>query len=487
MPRRKKLYRVGFRFPTLSRRTITSRAKNAALLVQRRPLTSFFISLGILLGLIVLSNYAFSPKAAPAGTQITVKEVTTYKIGSVPRLNFQAQIEKSGVVKIMAQTGGVVQLINVTEGQSVGKGANLINLASNYEGGNAAGIQAAIAQKQYDTVAQTYDVQKEIIAKQRDVANKVRDNADKLRDISSQSLGDTQNLVDLNQQILDTIDQNLTNLEANNTGGVNNVTILQTKELKSQFMSAQNQIKTGLRNLQYSSDANNPPQQIADLQRDITLKQLDMQEKSLTLSKDVARLQLSLAYINTTLFHPTAPFAGVVDRIYVRVAQQVAPGTPLLSISGNSQTLNAVVKVPREIAQKISKQEASVLSINGQKLMLFPSFVSNDATDGTLYSVIFTIPPENAGRLTDGSFIMVEIPVGYPDTGTAMPFVPLDAIFQTQEQAIVYVVDGKKAKAKVVTLGDVSGKYAEIISGLNDGDQIILNRNVLEGDLIKVI
>lgn len=451
--------------------------------IAKKPLTSFFISLGALLLLIILSNFVFKPKEPITTTQAQIKDVQTYKIGSVPKLNFQAQIEKSGIVKILAQAGGVVQSINVTEGQKVGKGANLINLASNYEGGNAAGLQAAIAQKQYDTVSQTFDLQKDVINKQRDLANKVRDNADKLRDIASLSLTDTQNLVDLNQTILDSIDQNIQKYKDANLPD----TVLQFQELKSQFLSAQNQIKAGLRNLQYSSDANNNPQQMADIQKDITLKQLDMQEKSLQLSKDVSKLQLSLAYINTTFYHPTSPFAGKVDRIYVRTSQTVAPGTPLLSISGDKQSLDAVVKVPFGIAKKISKQEKSVLTLNSENLELLPTYISQDATDGTLYSVIFNIPNDYINKLTDGSFISVQIPVGEPDTGSAIPFIPLDAIFQTQEQAIVYVVNGDTAKAKIITLGNVSGRYVEVLAGLNDGDQIILNRNVLEGDKINVL
>lgn len=454
--------------------------------IKKRPLTSFFISLGILLAVIILSNFVFSPKAATTKVEIQPKEVQTYKIGSVPKLTFTALIEKSGVVKILAQTNAIVYSINVKEGQTVKTGTRLISLSSNYSGGNMAQIQASIAQKQYETISQTYDIQKDVIGRQRDLAGKVWDNTDKLRDISSKSLDDTRNLIDLNNQILTSLDQNLASLTANNTNNVNDATILATKQLKSQFLSAQNQIKSGLRNLEYSSDTNNTPQQLANIQKDITLKQLEMQEKSLELSRDMAKLQLSLANLGTSLYYPTAPFTGTIDKVYVKAAQQVNPGTLLFSLSGNKQTISAVVKVPEHIAKKISKQETSILFLNGEKLELMPALVSKDATDGDLYSVIYSIPDKYVSQMTDGSFIQIQIPVGFPDTGNAIPYVPLDAVFQTQEQAVIYIAEGDLARAKIVDLGDVSGRYVEVTGGLSDGDQIILNRNILEGDKIKV-
>ena len=89
--------------------------------------------------------------------------------------------------------------------------------------------------------------------------------------------------------------------------------------------------------------------------------------------------------------------------------------------------------------------------------------------------------------LTDGSYVNVDIPVGYPDTLQTIPFVPIDSVFQTQEENIVYVVAGDKAVSRQIELGSVVGKYVEVTSGLTSGDQIILGRNVIEGDKVKII
>ena len=36
-----------------------------------------------------------------------------------------------------------------------------------------------------------------------------------------------------------------------------------------------------------------------------------------------------------------------------------------------------------------------------------------------------------------------------------------------------------------VVLGEVVGSYVEVIEGLNEGDQVILNRNIIAGDSVK--
>ena len=144
--------------------------------IVKRPLTSFVITLGTLLGLIVLSNIIFKPEAPPT-EEIPPKEVQTYKIGEAPRITVQAQVEKSGVIQIVAQTAGIVSSIGANEGRELKKSANLINISSNYQGSNAAGVQTTIASRQYQFARDTFDTQKEIIGKQREIAEKTKENA----------------------------------------------------------------------------------------------------------------------------------------------------------------------------------------------------------------------------------------------------------------------------------------------------------------------
>lgn len=450
-------------------------------LINKRPITSF-LGVLFLLFLIILLGNILSNRQKEQKPQIIVKSVSVYKIGVAPRITVQAKIEKSGVVKITALTGGVIESINVTEGDVVDKGINLITLASNYIGGNAPLIQAALAQTQYKNVLDTFDTQKDLIQKQKDLANKTEDNSEELRNISEQSINETKNLLNLDQDIVNTLDQNLTSYEASNSAGQNNALILQTKQLKSQFQAAINGLNQAIKSTEFQSSDTNPPADLARLQKDIALKQLDIQEKTLNLNKEISRLQSVLAGINAEVMHPGAPFSGKIERIYVKIGQAVTPGTPLLLISGDGKEVNAIALISENIAKNVSKTETSTLYFGKTSYDEHPFFVSTEATDNQMFSIQYLVPGEFSKAVADGEYISINIPIGYPDTDRTIPYVPLDAIYQSQDQAYLFVIEKKKAVSRTVKLGQVFGRFVEIVSGLKSGDQVILNRNIIAGD-----
>ena len=455
--------------------------------VEKRPIPIFIGLLLILFGLIVISSTINKPDTSTEEISIPEKEVQVYGIGATPTITVQAVVEKSGIIKIVSLGSGVVQSINVVPGQDVTKGANLIQLVSNYQGGNAPAVQAQLAYTQYKNVTETYDSQKEIIAKQRELAEKSNENSEELRNITNDSIGSTQSLVDLNNSILSTLEAQQTELENTNVNGANDSAILQTKQLQSQFKSANLQLNNSLNNAQYASGENNIPAELSNINKEITLKQLELQEKALDLNKEVSRLNSVLAQIGASIMHPVAPVAGVIERVYVREGQVVSPGTPLIQIAGNSESLIAVALFSRETAQAISRSLVSTLYFGGETYQEVPFYVSEDATDGRLYSAQYAIPEQFASEVTDKGYILIEIPISLPDTGSAIPFIPIDSVFQTQDASSVFLAKDGKAVSREVVLGEVVGRYVEVKEGLVEGDQIILNRNIIAGDAVKII
>lgn len=410
-----------------------------------------------------------------------MKEVQVYQVGRTPRLDFQAQIEKTGVIKVVSQTGGVVQTVRAKEGQVLKKGASVLNLSSTYDGGNPASLQAAITSKQHELTQRTYDLQKDLINKQREMAAKNSENTQALRDIQAKSLDETKGLIGLNQQILDSLDKDIQALEATNINDVNRAAITQLKELKSQFQGGQNQLKASLRGLEYQTDAGKPAGQLGDLQKEVTLKQLELQEKNLNLGLEIAGLQVRLAALNVSLFHPTAPLSGTVERIFVKPGQMINPGTPLFLMTSKDKSITVVVRTPEAIAKKVSKVEPSTLYLGDQVLEVAPNFVSGEATDGQLYSIIFSLSAREMDAPSDDSFVKVSLAME-ADNDQSQSYLPLDVVFQTQEETIVHLIKEGKVVSKKVELGDVFGSFVEIRSGLEKGSQVILSRNVVEGD-----
>lgn len=468
---------------------LTRLRKKSTQFVERRPFASFFVALGTLVLLIVLSNVFGTPKVQTTTAPKQTKVVHTYRIGQAPRLTVQAQIEKSGVLRITALTAGVVQRINLREGQQFGKGDTLIGLSTNYQGGNTFSLQRSLAQTQYSNAVNTFQLQKDIIQKQRETAEKADVNADELRAITDKSLSETRDLVSLNENIVRTLDENLNELESTNTNGSNDALILSTKQLKSQFMAATGAARQGLRSAEFQAASDRAPAQLSDLQKDIAIKQLDLQERMLEMNREISRIQLQIAQVTEAMMFPSAPFAGVVQRVLVKEGQAVNPGTELMMIAQeykDDPTL-AIAYVPQAIASKISYIEPSILTLNsGEALELYPSYITQDAVRSTLHAAYFNIPEGFIPKVTEGGFIEVQIPIGYFDSASAVPYVPIDAVYQTKDKNYLYVIDGKNAVSREVTLGAVFGSYVEVASGLAGGDTVIVDRNVIAGDAVRV-
>ncbi len=470
------------RLTTQVRARLTPNIRKARNFAEKRPILSFAIVLGLLFLTIALSNFLTRPKAEEKKAE-PAKKVDVYAIGTAPKLMLQGQVEKTGVIPIVAQNAGVVQEIYGSEGSEIAQGNWILSLSTNYQGGNAPSLQRQLAAVQFQNIKDTYQTQLDLIANQRNLATASATNAQNLVDIANQSESDTQNLVNLNASILASLNQNLTDLEATNQNGSNDALILSTKQIIAQVTAGQNQATGALRNTQYQTESGEPPTQLPEFQKEVALKQLDIQEKALKLSKEMSRLQLQLAQVMEGTMFPSAPFTGTVQKIFVRPGQVVSPGTPLAVLSSsNSKAIKITVYVSKDIAGRISKLEPSTLNLGSTTLELNPTFVSTEAVNGNLYSVSFVIPDGYQTLLTDKEYITVGVPIGYAQTSVSDPYLPIDAIYQTPTENYIYIVKNGKAVSQKVTLGQIFGSFVEVQNGLKAGDKVITNRTIISGD-----
>lgn len=407
-----------------------------------------------------------------------VKTVHTLAIGEAPRIQVNGQVEKSGVITLVAQAPGVINTILVEPGQNIRSGQTVVSMASNYSGGNIPALQAQIAQKQLENLEATYPQQKELITQQRSVAEKQETNSEKLRQISRDSLIGSRDLLNLNEEIVASLDAILAT-------ATDSAQILQTKQLKAQVLSGVTQLRQQINQTEYQSNNDEIPADLVELQRDITLKQLELQEKSLELNKEVTTLQAQLARVQAASMYPSAPFAARVERVHVKHGEFVQPGTPLVTIDCDTLATQVIAKIPAGIAAQVSTLQPSLLGIGDQTIELLPDYVSREATDGQLYSVQFTLPLTATEWLADNSFVTVELPLGQADTTASVPFVPLDAVHQNELRSTLYVMKDGKAIAREITLGAVQGRFVSVEHGLEAGDIVITDRNVVDGDAVQ--
>ena len=466
---------------------LSLRGKKVTVYVDRNPNKSFYIAIGLLLVLIVISNFLGTPKVATKKEAEVAKEVQLYAIGTAPRMRVLAQVEKSNVITISAQAPGVVSYINASVGATVGRGQNLLGLSSNYQGGNASSLGRQLAETQYKHAQDTQQIQKDIIGSQRELAQKADTNADQMRAITYASIESTQGLVNLNTEIITGLDASIANLVSTNVGGANDSLILSTKELKSQFLAGLNGAKQGLALAQLTSPDGTTAATLSDLGRDTATRSLDLQEKMIALGLEISRIQLQIAQVVEGMMYPVSPFGGTIERIFVHVGDAINPGMPLVEISGdatNKPTI-AIAYVSGDVAQAVSKTEESTIHINTTTtFMARPMYVSTQAVSGSLYAVYFAVPAEFANNVPDNGFVQVDLPIGYMGTTAVAPYIPIDSVYQTKDASYVYVERNGKAESITLELGNVYGSYVEVKKGLSANDKVIINRNVIAGDKV---
>jgi multidrug efflux pump subunit AcrA (membrane-fusion protein) len=461
-------------------------------LILKYPERSFFGLIFILAVVIIVGSYMRKPPVTVQEKEKPAKLVKLFSIGTAPKISTVGKVEKTGVVKVVAQSSGIVQKIYVKEGQQIQRNAWIAWISTNPQGGTTATTARQIAQKNADFVESNYDTQKQMIDSRRDLADKLDGQNDKLRDIVGASISDTEDLIALNNDIVSSLDAQLATLESTNINHSNDDLILQIKEGKAGVQSGLLSLNNALRNAQFQSDASHEPARISDITKDLTMKQLDIEQKSLDLNYEISILNLTIAQISESLMYPVAPIGGTVERVYVQPGTNISSGQIIATITGTKICGTVFVSVPKEIASKISRIEKSTLRIGGKSVDALPSYISKEPTEGQLNSVQFILPQELIDVVENSGSVQVDLTLGSADSTAIIPQIPLDALYQTKTESYVFVAEkspdgGLIVKTKKITTGSVFGSYIDVTNGIATGDQIILDRNVIEGDKVQGI
>jgi len=195
---------------------------------------------------------------------------------------------------------------------------------------------------------------------------------------------------------------------------------------------------------------------------------------------DLARLELSYTNI-------VAPISGVVAQRMVKPGNLIALNAPVFRIVNNAH-LEGVLNAPeREMARLRAGQPLRMVvdAVPGKVFIGKVDRVSPvmDSASGT-FRVVCAF--DNAPELRPGMFGRIE--VVYDQRQDALT-VPRIALLEDEGEPAVYVVRDKLARRTPVTLGYTTGEYAEVRTGLKDGDRVVTAGKVAirDGTEVQVI
>jgi len=165
----------------------------------------------------------------------------------------------------------------------------------------------------------------------------------------------------------------------------------------------------------------------------------------------------------------TAPFAGVVVEKLAQVGSMAVPGVPLLAIE-SAGGYRAALQVDEKLASGVRLGLPLRVSVEGREPVearvteIVPSL---DATTRSL--TVKANLPALAG-LRSGAFAIGEWSAGQKDVLT----VAESAVRENGQLQMVFVLDGGKARSRMVSLGEVRGGRREVLTGLKAGEQVAI-------------
>jgi multidrug efflux pump subunit AcrA (membrane-fusion protein) len=216
--------------------------------------------------------------------------------------------------------------------------------------------------------------------------------------------------------------------------------------------------------------------QVADAEADRAERMLQMlaaRKKQAQAQMDQAKADIASAQVFTGFARITSPVSGIVTAKQIEAGATATPGTPLLTIEDSSHyRLEATV------------EESQI----GRIKLKDPALVRIDAIGGgNLGGTVAEISP--AGDSMSRSYI-VKIDVQSPQPlrsglyGTARFLqgqrqaiaIPAKAIAQRGQLTGAFVVDDVNiARLRLIKIGKSSGNRVEVLSGLKEGERIVVD------------
>ena len=186
-----------------------------------------------------------------------------------------------------------------------------------------------------------------------------------------------------------------------------------------------------------------------------------------------ARAALALARRQLKRGTIEAPISGVVTALDAQVGALAGPGTPLMAIV-NPNLIKVEFNLTERLIDKVAPGDEVVvrfLSLPGQEFSGVVTAVSPAADPRTGVFLVEATLENEAGLLAPGFFAEVDLVV---DASEGNLVIPRSALLREGDQYYVYIVEGERARKKLVTLGLSDGEKVEVLSGLEEDDLVVI-------------
>jgi membrane fusion protein, multidrug efflux system len=230
-------------------------------------------------------------------------------------------------------------------------------------------------------------------------------------------------------------------------------------EISAKVLQAQSQLNMARRDL--------------ERERDLLAKNASTSEMVKGLEDRFTMTQAMVSEAETMLGYATvrAPFDGVVARKLANAGDLSAPGQPLLEIEGTA-AFQIEAGVPDSLAARLAVGTPLVVEVPAAGVTFTGALIEfSSASDAFARNVPAKISVPAGTAVRSGQFARVQVP-GAP---ARIMLAPAAAVSTLGQMERVFMAVDSRAVLRLVKTGATRGDRVEILSGVAEGDRLVLN------------
>lgn len=182
-----------------------------------------------------------------------------------------------------------------------------------------------------------------------------------------------------------------------------------------------------------------------------------------------------------------APISGQVTDKMMEAGEFANPGAPIAKIVDVS-TLNVAVFVNEKHIYKLGNGQSATISadvIPGESFTGKVKYISPVGDENHNYRVEVELDAAGTKVLRAGTYVKVGLGSTQASKGLT---IPARALLSGSKIPSVYLAKGENAELREIVVGRREGEIVEVISGLEDGDAVVVagQINLKDGSLISV-
>jgi len=186
-----------------------------------------------------------------------------------------------------------------------------------------------------------------------------------------------------------------------------------------------------------------------------------------------------------------APASGRITQVFVKEGEVLSPGAPVVALA-DMNALYVETNVDEADVGKVYSGRKAVVKLEAYKDTSFMGavdFVAMQSLDIKERGITFLVKikmPKVSVPLRLGMTAEVEILLKHVDGAL---LVPLEAVVENGGTSFVFVLKDGRAKRVEIKTGISDDEYAQVLSGLQEGDEVVLSplEKLEDGMHVKVL